>query len=539
VASIVLRATQALILVLDASGRIVVFNPACEEATGFLATEVLGEKLWRFLHRDDAGAARVTFEQLSRTSIPAECESRWRTKTGDALDITWSYRSLVNDAGILTHAVVTGIDQTEQRAAEQKLADREAELQLIMDSLPIGYYAVEWRPDQREHVITESNALTAEIAGVNPFDSSELTLTRFVHPDDVDDVLDAVTQVITDRKEAERVVRLLRPDGSVRWVRSRGAPVLDDDGRVVSGVGWLMDITAEVEAVEEAQHLSEILDAATDLVLMLSPEGEVRYANPAAVEALGRRPYDVRDLLDEESDLLFEHEVLPALGSRGQWRGDMTVVKGDGSKIHVSQLFLAHAGPDHRVDRLSMIARDITESKELALHLEHLAFHDPLTGLPNRALAVDRLAQALDRAGRSQGLVAVMFLDLDYFKSVNDAHGHEAGDELLRVTADRLDAAVRPGDTVSRLGGDEFVIICEAVTEAREAMRIAERVRATMDRPFTIRGRSVDTSVSIGVALAKDASITPAELLTQADTAAYRAKDRGRNRYEQYLPDAG
>jgi diguanylate cyclase (GGDEF)-like protein len=92
---------------------------------------------------------------------------------------------------------------------------------------------------------------------------------------------------------------------------------------------------------------------------------------------------------------------------------------------------------------------------------------------------------------------------------------------------------------VSRLGGDEFVIICEAVTEAREALRIAERVRATLDRPFTIRGRSVDTSASIGVALAKDASITPAELLTQADTAAYLAKDRGRNRYEQYQPDAG
>jgi diguanylate cyclase (GGDEF)-like protein/PAS domain S-box-containing protein len=539
VASIVLRATQALILVLDASGRIVVFNPACEEATGFLSSEVLGDKLWRFLHRDDAGAARETFEDLARNPIPAERESRWRTKNGGTLDITWSYRSLVNDHGAMTHAVVTGIDQTEQRSAEQKLADREAELQLIMDSLPIGYYAVEWRPDTREHVITESNALTAEIAGVNPFDRSDLTLTRFVHPDDVDDVREAVTQVITDRQEAERVVRLVRPDGSFRWVRSRGAPVLDDDGQVVRGVGWLMDITAEVEAVEEAQHLSEILDAATDLVLMLSPDGEVRYANPAAVDALGRRPHDVRDLLEEESGLLFEHEVLPALESRAQWRGEMTVVKGDSTKMHVSQLFLAHGGPDHRVDRLSMIARDITESKELEIRLEHLAFHDPLTGLPNRALVLDRLAQALDRSGRSQGLVAVMFLDLDYFKSVNDEHGHEAGDELLRVTADRLNAAVRPGDTVSRLGGDEFVIICEAVTEARESLRIAERVRATVDRPFTIRGRSVHTSASIGVALAKDATVTPGDLLTQADTAAYQAKDRGRNRYEQYCADEG
>jgi diguanylate cyclase (GGDEF)-like protein len=163
-----------------------------------------------------------------------------------------------------------------------------------------------------------------------------------------------------------------------------------------------------------------------------------------------------------------------------------------------------------------------------------MAFHDSLTGLPNRTLVIDRLTQALDRASRSQDHIAVMFLDLDYFKSVNDELGHDAGDELLRLTAGRLNAAVRPGDTVSRLGGDEFVIICESVHDPREALRIAERVRTTMARPFTIAGRAVHSSASIGVALAKDNSIAPTELLTQADTAAYRAKERGRNRYEQF-----
>src|SRR5688572_10906104 len=112
--------------------------------------------------------------------------------------------------------------------------------------------------------------------------------------------------------------------------------------------------------------------------------------------------------------------------------------------------------------------------------------------------------------------------------------GHEAGDELLRLTAGRLDAAVRPGDTVSRLGGDEFLIVCEAVRDPREALRIAERLRTTVARRFMVSGESVRSSASIGVTLVKDASIPPNELLAQADVAAYRAKERGRNRYEQY-----
>jgi diguanylate cyclase (GGDEF)-like protein len=181
-----------------------------------------------------------------------------------------------------------------------------------------------------------------------------------------------------------------------------------------------------------------------------------------------------------------------------------------------------------------MIARDISEMKAIEHKLSHLAFHDSLTGLPNRALVVDRLSQALDRMTRSQDYVGVMFLDLDYFKAVNDELQHEGGDELLRITAERLVAAVRPGDTVARLGGDEFVVLCEGVHEPREMLRIAERIRTSVARPFTIKGKSVKTSASIGVALAKDNNMTPAELMSQADTAAYRAKEKGRNRYEQF-----
>jgi diguanylate cyclase (GGDEF)-like protein/PAS domain S-box-containing protein len=535
VATIVLRATQALILVLDAAGRIVLFNPACEDSTGYPASEVLGEKMWRYLHRADAGAAREAFEELARTPIPTEHESRWRAKGEGLHSIAWSYRALVDDDGVLTHAVVTGIDVTDQRLAEEALAGREAELASMMASLPIGHWSATWDSESGEVIITRTNTRGDEIVGAALSESEGVPLTKYVHPDDVESVTTAIAEVIGQKIEAERTVRIVRPDGEIRWVRSRGAPVIDAEGDVVGGVGWLMDITAEVEAVDEAEHLSQIVDAATDLVLMLTPTGAVRYANPATESVLGSRPGHVRDLLDDHSATLFAHDVLVALENKGEWRGEMTIVTGAGDRLPVSQLFLAHSGPGGGVDRLSMLARDISESKQLEEHLSHMAFHDALTGLPNRALVLDRLTQALDRATRSASHVAVMFLDLDYFKSVNDQFGHEAGDELLRLTAGRLNAAVRPGDTVSRMGGDEFVIICESVADTSEALRIAERVRATMDREFTLGGSQVHSSASIGIAMAKDGSSDPTELLTQADTAAYLAKERGRNRYEQYL----
>lgn len=532
VASIVLRATHALILVLDASGRILLFNPACEESTGYLSSEVLGEKLWRYLHPADVEGARRSFEELGRTAIPSEHESRWRAKSGELRILSWSYRALLNEAGTMTHAVLTGIDHTQQRATEHSLAQREAELGLFMTSLPIGHYVTAWDAARGEVVITRANALAEQIVG-RPLEAP-VSLTSNVHPDDVDDVRQAVDEIVSKRVEAERVVRVLRPDGSVRWVRSRGAPVVDRDGEVVGGVGWLMDITTEVEAIEQAEHLSQVVDASTDLVLTISTDGEVSYANPAVIDVVGRRPSHLRELLDADSERQFRTEVLPALAHQFEWRGEMTVVSCTGERRPVSQLFLAHRAGDGQLDRLSMIARDITDTKELEQRLAHMAFHDPLTGLPNRTLVLDRLTQALDRAARSEHHVAVMFLDLDFFKSVNDEMGHEAGDELLRLTAGRLDAAVRPGDTVSRLGGDEFLIVCEAVRDPREALRIAERLRTTVARPFMVSGESVRSSASIGVTLAKDASIPPNELLAQADVAAYRAKERGRNRYEQY-----
>lgn len=176
---------------------------------------------------------------------------------------------------------------------------------------------------------------------------------------------------------------------------------------------------------------------------------------------------------------------------------------------------------------------DVTERKAFEAQLSRMALHDPLTGLPNRNLFLDRLAQALDAVGRENGSVAVFFLDLDRFKVINDSLGHAVGDRLLVAVAKRLRGVLRRSDTVARLGGDEFTIVSPLVTDEREAMRMAQRVSAAIEAPFSLDGREVFTTASIGIALSRGGG-DPDELMRDADAAMYRAKENGKARCELF-----
>jgi diguanylate cyclase len=182
------------------------------------------------------------------------------------------------------------------------------------------------------------------------------------------------------------------------------------------------------------------------------------------------------------------------------------------------------------------VTRDITERKKLESQLEHMAYHDMLTGLPNRRLLLDRMQQAIAKAKRSNQLLAVLFLDCDKFKEINDTWGHDVGDQFLQVLAKRLTSCVRDVDTVARLGGDEFVLLLTSLESATEAAKVAARILDALQQPWLIAKQRFSITTSIGIALYPQDGTDAKQLLRHADQALYKAKGGGRNGYRFYSP---
>jgi diguanylate cyclase (GGDEF)-like protein/PAS domain S-box-containing protein len=274
-----------------------------------------------------------------------------------------------------------------------------------------------------------------------------------------------------------------------------------------------------------------IVDGATDAILTIDIDGRIGSVNPAAIAMFGRD-----DLVGASvSDLL-------TAADGGTWSGpfpasgrDVVGHRGDGSTF---PLELSVAAVDLGASTVStVVARDLTERRALEQRVTSQATHDPLTGLPNRLLLLDRLASALARAERSGTPCAVLYCDVDRFKVINDSLGHTAGDALLFGIATRLRDAVRTGDTVARFGGDEFVVLAEGLADEGDAVRVADTLSRALDEPFRVGPNTLHVTASIGIAVGRPGRDVPDGLVRDADVAMSRAKRSGRARYEVFDAD--
>ena len=301
----------------------------------------------------------------------------------------------------------------------------------------------------------------------------------------------------------------------------------------------LSELKAAEQRVEASEiRLAALVEHASDLVCVADDAGRVIYASPAVARVLNLsaselegtpvfdlvHPDDRGNLMGRMEEIVNTPGISPSLEAR--------VAHADGGWRHM-EVVTTNLLNNPAVSGIVINARDITERVEVAAQLEEKAFHDELTGLPNRSLLLDRLADALHRASRHDRMVGVLFLDLDRFKVVNDSLGHSVGDELLSETARRLEQTIRPDDTVARLGGDEFVVVIGNMVRTTDALVAAERVRSAVAQPVTLGNESTVVPTSVGIAIAFGDE-SPAELLQDADTAMYRAKEGGRDRAEMF-----
>jgi diguanylate cyclase (GGDEF)-like protein/PAS domain S-box-containing protein len=339
--------------------------------------------------------------------------------------------------------------------------------------------------------------------------------------------------------------RITNTDGSDVVVAFAAHPATDSAGRVTHYVGAAHDMTTLVRTDRLNDQLVGALDAASDAVVVYDSRATLRFANRGAAELLGVT--DSSDAHDIAATTFFDavrnqvpREVLTGT-AKNSWSGEMGHRSPDGFMRTLAVTLHVVRGTDSTIDHYSVIARDITENKQLQTELQRQATHDELTGLPNRTLFLRRVAEALDRSRTLRRGVTVMFLDFDGLKTVNDTVGHRFGDQLIVSVGKRLVNATRPSDVVARLSGDEFAVLAEGVGDESLAMEIAERLRASVTGQHVVHGVEVTSGASVGIAIATQALLdeqSPGDaaltLLVNADTAMYRAKQRGKGRCELY-----
>ncbi|MGE0081520.1 MAG: EAL domain-containing protein [Thiohalomonadaceae bacterium] len=335
-------------------------------------------------------------------------------------------------------------------------------------------------------------------------------------------------------------ITLLRPDGSLVIAEMRAAET--EWYKVPAMVIAMHDVTEQRRAEEQLRIWATVLERSGELIFVTDAERRIIAVNRAfeaitgytAEEALGRDP---RFLASGLEDKAFYTELWNSVKTTGHWQGEIRDRRKNGEILPLWLAITAATDARGATQHYIAIGSDVSERKAAEERIHFLAYHDALTGLPNRVLFKDRLGLTISHAQRAGTAVAVLFLDLDRFKNINDSLGHEAGDELLKIVAERLVHCVRRDDTVSRQGGDEFLLLLCQVGGPDGAAQVAAKILREVEKPAVIAGNEVHVTASVGIAVFPEDGTDPETLVRNADAAMYYAKERGRNNFQFFVAD--
>jgi len=365
--------------------------------------------------------------------------------------------------------------------------------------------------------------------------------TQYIHPDDKEKVEKNNAQCLLEKTTTDFSFRLLLDDGSIRHLHSHTQVEVDSHNQITRVFGITKDITAEVNTETKLKQAATVFNSTTEAIFITDENNLICSINPAYTkitgykesETLGKNP---RILNSGHHNKAFFEDFWEKLISTGQWQGEIWNRSKNGHIFPVWQSITSIKDESGKIQQFVSIFSDISARKADEELIRFQANYDSLTRLPNRNLFLDRIQVALKRAQRNKKQLALLMLDLDRFKWINDTLGHKAGDIVLQETANRLKKSVRDSDTVARLGGDEFAIILPELTHYSDAENIANKIFSTFKTPLSIDGHEIHISGSIGITLFPDDCNNVDNLQMNADSAMYSAKEDGRNRFHFFTP---
>jgi diguanylate cyclase (GGDEF)-like protein/PAS domain S-box-containing protein len=526
------------------SGRIVTVNATLARMLGYDSVEeLLGRKMSDVYFRPEE--REEVIHRFGVSGYAADWEVRWRRKDGTPLWIQLNAHSVgATGNEILYEGFVSDI--TERKKAAESVASANAQRKAVLEAATrVSIIATD-----AVGLITVFNAGAERLLG---YSSDEMIGRQNIRSVHVPEELDGHAQRLS--AELGRPVQGLEAlikraalrgveEGEWSYVSRSGARLTvqlsvtalrSEDGSITGYLHVANDLTERKRAEETLRTQSAAMTASMDGIAILTENAELSYLNDALATLYG---YHSPDLLVGRSwSVLFEPAefervtttILPGVKKDGRWRGEAVGLRRDGGTFPQEISLTA-------IDRGGMVcvARDITERTYAEEQIKHLAYHDALSGLPNRLLFKDRLTVAISRAQRDKTRLAVLFLDLDRFKVINDSLGHNVGDQLLQSVAWRVQSCLRDSDTVARLGGDEFTLLLPHLIHSEDAARVAEKLLEAIRNPITIEGREFFITTSIGISLFPEDGNDAETLIKNADTAMYQAKEQGRDNYQLF-----
>ncbi|WP_448643851.1 sensor domain-containing protein [Pseudomonas mediterranea] len=543
------------------SQRMIFSNHHLGQTLGYDRTELhqMGEYFWEILlHSDDADHYHTLRQEQRRGGYAhlLQCQLRFRHRDGKWRRFDIREQALARDRhDQVTRIIGVAKDVTEQIEASESLRDSEQRYRMLAESISDVIFSTDSKlslnyVSPSVQAVLGYNADWIFQNGWQSTIANPQQLTGiYTLMDRVSKALDKPGQLAELRNQMQTQLFLfdcLRADGRKIPIELRLVLVWDDAGGFEGVLGVGRDISQQRRAEKDLRMAATVFEHSTSAILITDPAGYIVQANEAFSRVSG---YAVSQVLDQLPSMLTVDDqqeahlryVLKQLQQHSSWEGEVWLKRRNGE--HYPAWVGITAVLDDEGDLASYVCffSDISERKASEQRIHRLAYYDALTHLPNRTLFQDRLHTALQSAERQKNWVVLMFLDLDRFKPINDSLGHAAGDRMLKDMATRLLGCVTDDDTVARMGGDEFTLLLEPRSSREMALNraitVAEQILASLVRPFVLEGREFFVTASIGIALSPQDGNELSQLMKNADTAMYHAKERGKNNFQFYQAD--